>query len=181
MRDNDRMSSRPFIRAVAWGGAVCLLATLSLTGPVGAAPAPQPTPVPVLKAGETVPPLEIVGLDGSRRTLSFSEGTTTVLLFFTSACPSCRKMIPEWNRAYGRSPEGLEVVGVILDREPPGFFMATPLSFPVYRSPDRDFLRTHYKLYRVPLTLRVGSGGEVEGVGQGAIDGIRLGELLRPR
>jgi hypothetical protein len=118
-------------------------------------------------------------LDGTRKRISFESGTT-VLLFFMSSCPACHKMIPRWNRAYLRRVEGLEMIGILVDREPPGFFMTTPISFPVVRPPGHAFLRTYYKVYQVPLTLRVAAGGSVEEVGAGLLDGIRLGEILRP-
>jgi hypothetical protein len=158
-----------------------LIVVACLSGADAAAQPPaQPTPPPVLAKGETVPSFEAEGLDGVKQTIAFPDGGNTVLLFFTSSCPACHKMIPEWNRQFERRPAGLRVIGVILDREPPDFFMAMPISFPVVRAPGRDFMRAEYKVYRVPLTLRVGPGCRVDGVGLGQVDGIRLGELFRP-
>jgi hypothetical protein len=65
-----------------------------------------------------------------------------------------------------------------MDREPPGFFAVTPVTFPVVRSPSREFGRI-FKVARVPITLRVAPGGKVEDVGLGILDPIRLGELFR--
>ncbi len=147
-----------------------------------AAPAPRtkPTPPPVLSPGDTVPPFEAEGLDGKTHSVTFPAGTDTVLLFFMSSCPACHRMIPEWNREYEKRPAKLQVIGVLMDQEPPGFFMAMPISFPVLRSPGRALTQGKYKVHRVPMTLRVASGGVVDGVGQGQLDGIRLGELFRP-
>jgi hypothetical protein len=138
------------------------------------APAPE-----FLKVGETVPPFEATGVDGAVKAIKYPKGTTTVLLFFLSGCPACHKMLPEWNRAFERKPAGLEVVGVLMDREPPGFFATTPVSFPVVRAPSRDFGRI-YKVERVPLTVRIAPGGKVEGIAHGPLDGITLGGLFRP-
>jgi thiol-disulfide isomerase/thioredoxin len=164
-------------------GAVAALGLL-LAVPAGAGPAPADTPPAspapeFLKVGETVPPFEATGVDGAVKAIKYPKGTTTVLLFFLSGCPHCHKMLPEWNRAFERKPAGLEVVGVLMDREPPGFFAVTPVSFPVVRAPSRDFGRI-YKVERVPLTVRVAPGGKVEGIAQGIIDAISLGELFRP-
>ena len=144
-------------------------------------PRPTPTPPPVLSPGDTVPPFEAEGLDGETHSVTFPPGHDTVLLFFMSSCPACHRMIPEWNREYEKRPAGLQVIGVLLDQEPPGFFMAMPISFPVLRTPGRELTQGKYKVYRVPTTLRVAPGGVVDGVGQGQLDGIRLGELFRPR
>jgi hypothetical protein len=111
--------------------------------------------------------------------VEFPKGSRTVLLFFLSSCSVCHKMIPEWNRAYERRPKTLQVFGVLLDREPPGFFAVTPLAFPVLRAPSREFLQAR-KISRVPVTLRVGQGGKVEDVAVGIVDPIRLGEIFRP-
>jgi hypothetical protein len=140
---------------------------------------PQATPDTFLQKGEVVPPFKASGIDGRARELDYPQGKATVLLFFLSGCPTCHKMLPEWNRAYERRPPGLNIVGVLLDQEPPGFFAATPVAFPVVRSPGKTALGS-YKVAKVPLTLRVGPGGKVEDIAVGIVDPIRLGEIFRP-
>jgi len=129
--------------------------------------------------GAMLPAFDAQGLDGRSKHFGYPAGQTTVLLFFLSSCPVCHKMIPERNAAYAKRAKGVEIVGVIMDQEPPGFFDKLPVAFPVVRLPDREFARAH-NINRVPLTLRVGSGGKIEDLGLGVIDPIRLGELLRP-
>lgn len=160
-------------RALAMGAAVLMLA-----GAASAADTPSPAPSPpALAPGDVVPAFDAEGIDGVVRHVSYGK-QPTVLLFFLSGCPHCHKQIPEWNRAYERRPPGVNVIGVMLDREPPGFFVAMPVSFPVVRAPNREFSRT-FKVARVPMTVRVGPGGKVEEVGSGPTDPIRLGELFR--
>jgi thiol-disulfide isomerase/thioredoxin len=129
--------------------------------------------------GAVLPAFEARALDGSLKRFDYPKGKTTVLLFFLSSCPTCHKMIPEWNRAFAKRAPQVEIWGVILDQEPPGFFDLLPVAFPVVRSPGVEFTRTH-NINRVPLTLRVGPGGKIEDLSLGQIDPIRLGELLRP-
>jgi thiol-disulfide isomerase/thioredoxin len=144
-----------------------------------ASPAPAATPAQSPSVGDVIMPFEAMGIDGKARWMGFEKGTTTVLLFFLSGCPHCHKMIPEWNRMMERKDPGLDVVGVIMDQEPPGFFYTMPVSFPVLRAPGRAFLDS-INVRRVPLTLRVASGGKVEDVNLGLTDPIRLGELFKP-
>ena len=158
--------------AVAVGAAV-LAGAAAATPQV---PSPSPSP-PQLTPGDVVPAFDAEGLDGVTHHVSYGK-QPTVLLFFLSSCPHCQKQIPEWNRAYERRPPGVNVVAVMLDHEPPGFFLALPVSFPVLRAPSREFSRT-FKISRVPMTIRVGPGGKVEDVGSGPTDPIRLGELFR--
>lgn len=162
------------------------MAPLALLLPVlvqGASPLPQaqptPTPAPSPLPGEVIPEFDAVALAGRVEHLDFPKGTATVLLFFLSSCPHCHKMIPEWNRAFGLKPKGLRVYGVILDQEPPGFFTAMPVSFPVLRTPGQSFTQS-IKVFRTPTALRVGPGGKIEDVQVGIVDGIKVGELFRP-
>jgi AhpC/TSA family len=129
--------------------------------------------------GQVFAPFTAQAVDGSTREIGYPKGSATVLLFFLSSCPTCHRMLPEWNRAFERRPQGLNVIGVMLDREPPGWFTVNPVGFPVVRSPGRAFLDAH-RVHRVPVTVRVGPGGRVQDVGQGILDPIRLGELFRP-
>jgi hypothetical protein len=158
--------------------AAALSASLALPAIGGDAlqSAAQPTGPQV---GETVAPFEAEAVGGTMQHVAFPRGSATVLLFFLSGCPSCHQMIPEWSRAYDRKPPGLTVWGVIMDKEPPGFFAATPITFPVLRSPGRDFIRT-LKVVRAPTVLRVGPSGRIEDVAVGPVDAIRLGQIFRP-
>jgi thiol-disulfide isomerase/thioredoxin len=129
--------------------------------------------------GDVVPAFETMGIDGKPWKVDFPRGSTTVLLFFLSSCPSCHKMIPEWNRAYERRSKDVKVVGILLDQEPPGFWSSIAIAFPVLRSPGRELLRA-LNVNRVPLTLRVGEGGRIEDFAVGVTDPIRIGELFAP-
>jgi hypothetical protein len=140
-----------------------------------AEPAPAPSPLP----GEIVPEFDAVALAGHVQHVDYPKGSATILLFFLSSCPHCHKMIPEWNRAFETKPKGVKIYGIILDQETPGFFTALPVSFPVLRSPGRDFTGK-IKVLRTPTALRLGPGGKIEDVQVGIIDRIRVGELFRP-
>jgi hypothetical protein len=126
-----------------------------------------------------VPEFDAVALAGRVEHVDFPKGGATVLLFFLSSCPVCHKMIPEWNRAFERKSKGVTVLGIIMDQEPPGFFTAMPVSFPVLRTPGRTFTES-IKVFRTPTALRVGPGGLIEDVQVGIVDAIRVGALFRP-
>jgi peroxiredoxin len=160
------------------------LASLCLFVLAGAAPlarAETPAAAPVLapSPGDVIPAFDAQRIDGTTEHVSFPKGSKTVLLFFLSGCPTCHKMIPEWNRAFDRKPSDLKVIGVIMDQEPLGFFDTMPIKFPVVRPPGREFLKT-LKVNRAPTTLRVSAGGAVDDVGLGLLDPIRLGQLFKP-
>jgi thiol-disulfide isomerase/thioredoxin len=166
--------ARRTAKEVRWLIALALVAALAAPGARAGSVVKEP-----LAAGETVQPFDAAGLDGVMKHIDFPKGSSTVLLFFLSGCPTCHKMIPEWNLAYEKKPPKLNVIGVIMDQEPPGFFEATKIPFPVVRSPGRDFLLA-WKVQRAPMTVRVAAGGKVEEAQIGIIDPIRLGEIFRP-
>lgn len=163
-----------------------VLAWVGLTGALlsgSASPQSSPNPPATVppsspSVGDVIPIFSADAVDGSTKLVDFPRGSSTVLLFFLSGCPSCHKMIPEWNRAFERRPPNLRVVGVLMDQEPPGFFTAVQIAFPVVRSPGREFLKS-LKVNRAPLTLRVSQGGKIDDLALGIIDPIRLGELFR--
>ena len=162
--------------------ALALLGLVPGAAAPGPSPRPQaavPTPAPSPLPGETVPEFDAVALAGRVEHVDFPKGSATVLLFFLSSCPHCHKMIPEWNLATERKSKGVRVLGIILDQEPPGFFTALPVSFPVLRSPGRTFTES-IKVFRTPTALRVGPGGRIEEVQVGIFDRMRVGELFRP-
>jgi len=151
-----------------------------LLGLVSAARAQAPPAIPLAPAiGDVIPSFEAAGIDGKTQQVGFPKGSATVLVFFLSSCPSCHKMIPEWNSAFTRKPARLRMIGVLMDQEPPGFFSATPIAFPVVRAPGREFLQ-RLKVNRAPVTLRVAEEGKVEDAVTGVIDPIRLGEFFHP-
>jgi hypothetical protein len=160
-----------------------MMAVLGLTA--GAAPQDPSGSAPRSPAaGDVFPDLESRTLEGVTQVISFgkandAKASDTVLLFFLSGCPTCHKMIPEWNRMYERRPPKLRILGLLMDQEPPGFFQAMPIAFPVGRAPGRSVLQS-LKIERAPLTIRIGPGGRVKDVALGLVDPIRLGEIFRP-
>ena len=159
--------------------ALVVVATAAAAAASAQGTAPPAVPPSSPAKGDVVRAFETTTIDGQQQKVAFPKGSKTVLLFFSSGCPVCHRMIPEWNRAYERRPKQLRVIGVLMDQEPPGFWSAFSIRFQVLRAPGHEFLRSLH-VNRVPLTLRVGEGGTVEDLGLGVIDPITLGELFRP-
>jgi thiol-disulfide isomerase/thioredoxin len=150
----------------------------SAVTPPASGPSPSPVPSP-LQRGETAPTFTAVGIDGVSRAVSYPQGTTTLLLFFSSGCPACHKMIPLWNNAYAKRPKNLAIIGIVVDPAPAEFFSQMPIAFPVLRSPGKAFLES-FRIFRIPVTMRVNPGGRVDDAGVGPLDIMRINELFRP-
>jgi thiol-disulfide isomerase/thioredoxin len=104
-------------------------ASVSTAATQAATQAAPSSPPPSLAPGDTVIPFDAVGVDGVSRHVDFPKGSHTVVMFFLSSCPVCHKMLPVWTEYYQRKPKTLNVVGVMLDSPPPGFFSAMPIGF----------------------------------------------------
>jgi hypothetical protein len=171
----DSTTKRPRrVTALAMAVAMALAAA-----PLPAQHAHEENSPPLPVVGELVQPFDAQAIDGTPQTVAFTAPGSTILLFFLSSCPTCHRMLPEWNRAFQRRPKGLTVLGVLMDREAPGFFQQYPVAFPVVRSPGREFLQK-LKVSRAPLMVRVAKGGRIEDVQMGQADPIRVGEIFRP-
>jgi thiol-disulfide isomerase/thioredoxin len=161
---------------------VTLLALLPVCARAeGPAPAASPGSASaslIPKKGSVIAPFTAARMDGTRQTVDFPKGGPTILLFFLSSCPACHKMLPEWNQMYARRAKGVTVYGIVMDQPPPGFFVASPLAFPVLLSPGPEFTKL-LNVQRVPTTVRVSPGGRVEDAALGQLDPIRLGEMFR--
>ena len=174
------MRSSARVRACVVGSALFVFAIGSAALPrAGAAETATPTPVPTPAVGDRIPPFETESVDGKAVKIDFPKGSKTVLVFFSSTCPVCHRMIPEWNRAYKERKGGLVMYGIALDKPDPAFFIMTPIDFPILRTPSRELLDS-IKVHRVPTTLRLGAGGKVEDAALGQIDRMRLGQFFTP-
>lgn len=157
-----------------------ILACLALSPPSAAqAPTPAPAPTVGLAPGEPAPSFDVESLVGTVAPIDYAKDGPTLLLFFLASCPHCKHMIPLWNAAYEKRPAGLKVIGVMLDREPPGFFQIVPVAFPVVHAADPREAGRLFRVTRVPMTVRVGARRAVEDIGIGPIDEARLAELFK--
>ncbi|HET6897631.1 MAG TPA: hypothetical protein VFK70_04760, partial [Vicinamibacteria bacterium] len=131
------MIRRVALLAMLLAVSVAVASSAAPAAPV-ATQAAASSPPPSLAPGDTVIPFDAVGVDGVSRRVDFPKGSHTVVMFFLSSCPVCHKMLPVWTEYYQRKPKTLNVVGVMLDSPPPGFFNAMPIGFPVVRSPGAE-------------------------------------------
>jgi hypothetical protein len=151
-------------------GAV-LAAVLSLS-------ACTPPKASTLRAGDAVPAFTTVNVAGQPFRVAFPENRRTVLLVFLASCSTCQAQLPLWKEAFARRPEGTDVVGVLVDQEPPGYWDGHAVPFDVVRAPGREFMREQYRLRHAPSTLRIGPNGRVEDLAVGAAPGRRIQEIF---
>ena len=168
---------------VALCGLVIALAMQNRTlkervGQLETAVAAAGVPTDVLKAGDAMPPFDLVASSGEKIRLPFDgSGTRTLLLVFSSTCPACQETVPVWNRLLsGKEPEGIRVVGVQTDLA--GGTAAEVATFPVYGF-DGTRPESLKKVPFIPCSAVLDAKGKVEWVAFGVLDENKTEELRR--
>ena len=66
---------------------------------------------------ETLPDIQLAGLDGEPLSLSQWDGRARVINFWATWCPPCRREMPLFQAlAESRNPDALVVIGIAIDR-----------------------------------------------------------------
>ena len=112
--------------------------------------------------GQVLPPIEALGLDGSRQVISYANsGTPTVLYVFSPACPWCKRNVSNLRMLVGSIGKRYRVVALSLDDKGLQSDVAQlALSIPVYHSPAASAKRK-YGFRVTPETWVIGSSGKV--------------------
>jgi hypothetical protein len=154
-----------------------------------ATPPPQFNPLeyfPHLQPGEQVPSFEAETPDGGSERIDYEDGEEKTLLFaFSVTCGTCMKTIPYWNRIAREVGSEVRVYGLLVEhrgavhavRAEQKLLDGDELQFPVLRFRDEGSYED-YKITKVPQTILVGSGGEVETVLMGELSDSQLDEIL---
>ncbi len=165
-------------RAVWTAVALALVAQAGSVALAAQTPEASPAAREGLSPGDEAPVFAVETLTGARTPIEYARGAPTVLLFFLASCPHCKKLIPQWNAAHEARGAGVKVLGVMLDREPPGWFELVPISFPVVHVEDPRGVSRLFRLTRVPMTVRVGPDRRVADVVVGDVEPARLSQLF---
>jgi peroxiredoxin len=165
---------------LALGGLVLVLAheNRQLKQPPGAAVETA------LAVGRAVAPLQLRHLDGFEETLApRAAGKDRLLLVFTTTCAACQANQPNWRALQERAGGSVDVVGVSLDdlEATRTYQRAHRLSFPVTVPVDPQQLTDALAVTAVPLTVRLGADGRVQGSWVGGLSEAQLAEITAPR
>ncbi|HEY8427705.1 MAG TPA: TlpA disulfide reductase family protein [Sandaracinaceae bacterium] len=118
----------------------------------------------VLPAGTPAPPLRVPWTDGGELDLSARRGRVTVLAFWATWCPACRREGPMLSRVHERiAPRGDAVVGVSVDRAPLGSVARAArslgMTYPIALATRADIDR--YRIELLPSLVVIGPDGRV--------------------
>lgn len=101
----------------------------------------------------------------------YSRNKVTIINFWATWCPPCRKEIPDFNRLYNQyKNKSVEIIGVNLEKNPEAvakFVAANDMKFPIVID-DKDQVASKYQVYVIPTTYVVDQSGKIRWVIQGA-------------
>ncbi len=138
-------------------------------------------PARQLAAGEAPGPFSFYRLDGSEHRIDPAEpAMDRVFLVFTTTCPFCLETQTAWRTVHARLGEDAQVLGISLDDldATRSYRAKLDLPFPVVVPTDPKAFAREYRISSVPLTLHIGTSGQVEGLWSGVLSEGEQGEIL---
>ncbi len=127
---------------------------------------------PPLVRGDTIAPVLVHNLDGRSELLDFSgTGREYMLFVFTTVCPACKENQSRWRSLYERFKGDYEIIGISLNEVSVSarYRESHALPFRVVVPEDIHGFARENKIYQVPFTAHVGSGGVVRSVWLGVL------------
>ena len=134
-----------------------------------------------LPVGSAAPEIDVRKLDGAQFQLSALRGRPVVMSFWGTWCPPCREEFPMLAELYRKHHgTGLEVVGVnqrdqeLRTSDVQHFVDELAIPFTVVIDP-RGRSRRNYRLFGLPTTVFVDTGGVIRHVISGPLGREQLG------
>jgi hypothetical protein len=140
----------------------------------------QASPLEVsMKAGEPVPEVDMIDLEGNRATLRSLVEQGGVMAFLTTTCPYCRETLPDWKA----------LAGAYTERGVPFFFVSLHdgaltatyaqdqgIEWPMWVTAD-PYAVSELRVDSVPFTVLVEPGAIVREVRLGPLTNSDIGRL----
>lgn len=139
----------------------------------GAAP-DRPGPARADSPGIPAPQFSLMDINGNRVPSSRFLGKPTVINFFATWCPSCRREIPGFVEVYRKYRDrGFELIGISLDTDTrsnlPGFISRNRIEYRILFG-DLATTRAYGGVTSIPTTFFIGKDGRIRNVHVGFID-----------
>ena len=116
-----------------------------------------------VKINTPAPDFSLPDLGGKEISLSSLKGKVVLLSFWSIYCQPCRQEMPMMDSLYQKyRSEGLDVVGVNIDRDPlvsiQNFVKENRLSFPILLDREKRTMKT-YRAHFLPSTFLIDRSG----------------------
>jgi peroxiredoxin len=155
--------------------------------PVAAEPETEVAPPPDVPVGpnpnNAAPDFSLPLLDGGTVNLSQLRGKPTVINFWATWCPPCRRELPALQAAFDRYGDQIGFVAVDVkesrDQVAP-FVRELGLTFPIAFDVDGSISNVTYKVRGIPTTVFVDSNGVIVARHVGPLTGSDIDSYLTP-
>jgi len=131
----------------------------------------------------TAPDFTLTQLNGEPLTLSNFRGKPTLVNFWASWCPPCRKELPALQNAYTTYSDKIGFIAVDVKEDVStvtSFIESMKLDFPIVLDPNGEISNIMYEVRGIPTTVFVDANGVVAARHVGPLDEAMIDEYLAP-
>lgn len=129
------------------------------------------------------PDFVLTQLNGEPLTLSNFRGKPTIVNFWASWCPPCRRELPALQNAYTTYGDKIGFIAVDVKEDTgtvTAFVEDMNLSFPIVLDPNGEISNVMYEVRGIPTTIFVDANGIVAARHVGPLDAATIDEYLAP-
>ncbi len=154
-------------------------------GEIAAAPtfAPPPGMPAAPYVDNAAPDFTLPQLDNESLSVSDSRGKPTLINFWASWCPPCRRELPALQAAYESYGDTIGFLAIDVKEEPQtvnGFVEEMGLTFPILLDQDGQVSDVAYEVRGIPTTIFVDANGVVAARHVGPLDEAAIDSYLAP-
>ena len=112
------------------------------------------------------PDIKLVTIDGEQLQLASLRGNPLLVTFWATTCPGCIKEMPHLIELYEElSPQGLEIVGIAMDYDPPNQVLAMRnaknIPYPIALDLDAEAARAFGNVRLTPTSFLIAPDGRI--------------------
>jgi len=130
---------------------------------------------------KTSPDISLMTIKGEEIQLASLRGKPLLVTFWATTCPGCIKEMPHLIELYDElAPEGLEIIGIAMDYDPPNRVLAMSkarnIPYPIALDIHADAARAFGNVRLTPTSFLIAPDGRIVYQKIGTINMVRLRE-----
>ncbi len=115
---------------------------------------------------KTSPDISLVTIDGKELRLAELRGKPLLVTFWATTCPGCIKEMPHLIELYNElSPQGLEIIGIAMDYDPPNQVVAMSkarnIPYPIALDIHAEASRAFGNVRLTPTSFLIAPDGQI--------------------
>lgn len=132
---------------------------------------------------QSSPDISLVTIDGKQLRLASLHGRPVLVTFWATTCPGCIREMPHLIELYEElAPQGLEIIGISMDYDPPNRVLAMRkarnIPYPIALDIEADAARAFGNVRLTPTSFLIAPDGRIVYRKVGEMNMARLREEL---